>query len=71
MYLIRLFSKHEKSVQFLDELNSLNITVDAIAVPEIWDVRYPDLVNIPGFKPLIFKVRWNMRGGGVRFYIRN
>jgi hypothetical protein len=66
-----LYSKHEKLVQFLDELNSSNITVDAIAVQEIWDVRYPDLVNIPGFKPLIFKARRNMRGGGVGFYIRN
>jgi hypothetical protein len=44
--------------------------VDAIAVQEIWEVRYPDLVNIPGFKPLIFKQRLGMRGGGVGFFIR-
>ena len=32
---------------------------------------YPELVNLPGFKPLIFKKRRDMRGGGVGFFIRN
>ena len=65
-----LLSKHERLVQLLLELNSANIIVDAIAVQEIWDVRYPELVDIPGFKQLLYKKRADMRGGGVGFYIR-
>ncbi len=29
------------------------------------------LIYLHGFKPLIYKKRRNMRGGGVGFYIRN
>jgi hypothetical protein len=45
--------------------------VDVIAIQEIWDVRYPELICIPGFKPLIYKKRRDMRGGGVGFFIKN
>jgi hypothetical protein len=67
----RLLSKHEQLLQFIQELEKSNITVEVIAVQEIWDAQYADLVNLPGFKPLIYKKRKNMRGGGVGFYIRN
>jgi len=60
-----LHSKHERLVQLLLDLNSVNIIVDAIAVQEIWDVQYPELVNIPGFKQLLYRKRTDMRGGGV------
>jgi hypothetical protein len=37
---------------------------------EVWDIRFPELFNIPGFKPLIYiKKTHGMRGGGVGFYI--
>ena len=65
-----LYSKHDKLVHLLSDFSAANILIDAIAVQEIWDIRYPELVNIPGFKPLIYKKRMNMRGGGVGFYIR-
>jgi hypothetical protein len=65
-----LLSKHDQLVQFINELSNSHITVDAIAIQELWDIRYPELVSIPGFKPLIFKKRRNMRGGGVGFFIR-
>jgi hypothetical protein len=42
-----------------------------IALQEIWDVRYPELVSIEGFKPLIYKKRRGMNGGGVEFFIKN
>jgi hypothetical protein len=56
----------------LHDLSELNIVIDAIAVQEIWDIRYPELVNIPGFNPLLFRKRTGMRGGGgcVEFYVR-
>jgi len=66
-----LQSKHEQLVEFIHELSKFKIDVDVIAVQETWEVRYLDLVNIPGFKPLIAKTRQGMRGGGVGFYIRN
>ncbi len=37
---------------------------------EIWEVKYKELVIIPGFKPIVCKTRTDMRGGGVGFYIR-
>ncbi len=66
-----LQSKHEQLVEFIHEVSKFKIDVDVIAVQETWEVRYLDLVNIPGFKPLIAKTRQGMRGGGVGFYIRN
>ncbi len=58
-----LHSKYEQLVEFISELYAANISVDVIAVQEIWDIRYPELVNIPGFQPLVHKSRRNMRGG--------
>jgi hypothetical protein len=65
-----LHSKHEQLVHLLHEFHKLNKTVDVIAVQEIWEVRYPELLIIPGFKQLMFKRRRNMRGGGVGFFVR-
>ncbi len=45
-----LLSKHEQLLQFIQELEKSNITIEVIAVQEIWDVQYADLVNLPGFK---------------------
>jgi exonuclease III len=47
------------------------VKIDAIAIQETWEIRYPELINIPGFQTFVFKNRANMRGGGVGFYIRN
>jgi hypothetical protein len=55
----------------LNELKKKNVCVDVIAIQEIWDLRYPDLVPLDGFNPIIFKKRRDMRGGGVGFYVRN
>jgi exonuclease III len=66
-----LQSKHENLCIELNELQKNNISVDVIALQEIWDIRYPELVAIDGFKPLIFKKRRGMRGGGVGFYVKN
>jgi hypothetical protein len=37
----------------------------------VWDVRYPELFSLPGYKPLICKLRRGMRGGGVGFYVKD
>ncbi len=66
-----LLSKHEQLSLEIAELECKNVTSDAIALQETWDVKYTDLVPLKGFNPLIFKRRRDMRGGGVGFYIRN
>jgi hypothetical protein len=66
-----LMSKHENLTIELAELEKNNICVDVIAIQETWDIKYPDLVSINGFCPVIFKRRRGMRGGGVGFYVRN
>jgi exonuclease III len=65
-----LMSKHEKLAMEISELEQKNVIIDVIAIQEIWDIRYPELVSLDGFNPIIFKKRRNMRGGGVGFYIR-
>jgi hypothetical protein len=64
-------SKYEAFSLELSELKQKNVCIDAIAIQETWDIRYPELVNLEGFHPVIFKRRRDMRGGGVGFYIRN
>jgi hypothetical protein len=64
-------SKHEALSMELSELKQKNVCIDAIAIQETWDIRYPELVSLEGFNPVIFKRRRDMRGGGVGFYIRS
>jgi hypothetical protein len=58
-----LQSKFEQLRTELNDFESKNISIDIIALQEIWDVNYPELFDIPGYKPLICKMRRGMRGG--------
>ncbi len=64
-------SKHAQLASEIAELEQNNLRIDAIAIQETWDVRFPELLPINGFNKLLFKKRRNMRGGGVGFYVRN
>ena len=66
-----LQSKHDHLCTEIAEIESKGVLIDSIALQEVWDVRYPDSLPIPGFKTLICKKRAGMRGGGVGFYIKN
>lgn len=66
-----LNSKHEKLKNFVLSLTNNGIVIDIIALQETWSIKYPHLLSIPGFQPLIFRNRAKGRGGGVGFYIRN
>jgi exonuclease III len=66
-----LNSKHAELCFTIEELQKKNIKIDVVAIQETWEIRYPELVNIPGFQTFVFKNRANMRGGGVGFYVRN
>jgi hypothetical protein len=66
-----LYSKFEQLSYEITELENKGVKIDIIALQEeIWDVRYPENLSLNGFKPLIFKKRQGMRGGGVVFYIK-
>jgi hypothetical protein len=61
-------SKYENLKHTILSLANNNISVPVIAVQEIWQIPYPDSINIPGYK-FIYKQRKVNRGGGVGFYI--
>jgi hypothetical protein len=65
-----LNSKYEELRLQILELCKKNITTDAIALQEIWEIICPDSLAIPGYQ-FVYKARQGMRGGGVGFYIRN
>ncbi len=65
-----LQSKFEQLSSEIAELSEKNILIEVIALQEVWDIRYPELFCLLGFKPLICKVRQGMRGGGVGFYVK-
>ena len=61
-----LQSKHEKLKNFILTLVNKNVQVDLIALQETWTIKHPQLLDIPGFQPLIFTNRKRGRGGGGR-----
>ena len=66
-----LNSKFEKLKNFILTLTNANINIDVIALQEIWLVKYPHLLILPGFQPLTYINRNRGRGGGDGFYIKN
>jgi len=66
-----LNSKYEELKTQIIELVNQKIQIDIIAIQETWEICQPDVLSIPGFQPIIFKSRTQMRGGGIGFYVRN
>ena len=66
-----LNSKHANLNDLICELLLKGINIEIIALQEIWNIDHPELLDIVGFHPIIFKQRVGMRGGGVGFYIKN
>lgn len=66
-----LMSKFDQLKNFILELTNAGISIDIIALQEIWQVHDTNLVNIPGFHQLLSETRNCKRGGGVGFYINN
>jgi exonuclease III len=44
---------------------------DVICLQETWRIPDPDMFNIDGYHPPVFKLRENMQGGGVAIYVKN
>ena len=65
-----LMSKHQNLSSTINDLLKKQVKIKVIAIQETWNIPYPDLVNISGFK-LYYKTRPNSRGGGVAFYVKD
>jgi hypothetical protein len=65
-----LNSKFDELRMQILELVNKNVQIDAIALQEVWEIRDPLSLIIPGFQPLVCKTRTNMRGGGIGFYVK-
>ena len=63
-----LMSKHQSLNEAIQTFIAKNVNVKIIAIQETWNIPYPELVNIKGFK-LFLKTRSGLRGGGVAFYV--
>jgi hypothetical protein len=58
-----LMSKHYSLSSYINEIIKKQVNVQVIAIQEIWDIPYPELISIKNFK-LIQNPRTKMRGGG-------
>jgi hypothetical protein len=56
-------SKHYSLSSYINEIIKKQVNVQVIAIQEIWDIPYPELISIKNFK-LIQNPRTKMRGGG-------
>ncbi len=66
-----LQSKFSNLLQLINELNTAKVTIDIIALQETWNISHVDQLIIPGFHPVVYINRTNLRGGGVGFFINS
>ncbi len=64
-----LMSKYDELRSFIIEMSCKKIQIDVIAVQEVWEVREPEILSIPGFQNFVYKTRTNMRGGGGSWFL--
>jgi hypothetical protein len=64
-------AKHSKLNEIVNRLLQKKVPIQVIALQETWAIKYPNLLDLPGFQRIIFKNRSIGRGGGVGFYVRN
>ena len=65
-----LNSKFNELKIFINDLLKSNVPIDLIVLQETWNITYANMLELPGFQPLLYRNRNNMRGGGVGLYIR-
>jgi hypothetical protein len=59
-----LNAKHEGLKAIINDLTSKNIPIDIIVLQETWNIKYCNLLTIPGYHNILFKNRKVGRGGG-------
>jgi len=65
-----LQSKFPQILSLINDLTPHNCAPSILALQETWNIPYPDLLNIPGYK-LVISDRKTKNGGGVGFYIKD
>ena len=60
-----MMSKYDKLKEFVMNLTKINIQIDIIALQETWQIRYPDIITIPGFQKLIYSIKIGTLGKEV------
>ena len=60
-----MMSKYDKLKEFVVNLTKINIQIDIIALQETWQIRYPDIITIPGFQKLIYSIKIGTLGKEV------
>ncbi len=66
-----LSCNHANLLAVIQELELNNVIIYAIIIQETWNVRYSDLISIPGFQKLFLKLRVFSNGGGLGIYVRD
>jgi hypothetical protein len=52
-------------------LLSSEIPLDIIILQETWELKFPNLLSIPGFQRIAYRTRDKGRGGGVGIFVRD
>ena len=60
-----MMSKYDKLKEFVMNITKINIQIDIIALQETWQIRYPDIITIPGFQKLIYSIKIGTLGKEV------
>ncbi len=66
-----LNSKYNGLKDLVAGLQRSNIPIDIIILQETWEIKFPDLLSIPGYQSVVYRTREGMRGGGVGIYVKN
>jgi hypothetical protein len=65
-------AKFNEFKSFITQLQISNKAPDVICLQELWQFPNDVNFNIPGYHPLIYKLRQNgVQGGGVGIYVKN
>ncbi len=46
------------------------IPIDIIILQETWEIKFPNLLTIPGYQNIVYRTREGMRGGGVGIFVK-
>jgi hypothetical protein len=66
-----LNAKHEKLKDIILRLANKKIFPDVIALQETWQIKYANLLELPGYQKIVYANRNVGRGGGVGFFVKN
>ncbi len=47
------------------------IPLDIVILQETWELKFPNLLTIPGFQKIVYRTRDKGRGGGVGIFVRD